>query len=128
MTGTRGLDVGQNAVISYGNAPLPELMPAPPFDCDLKRRITEAAIAISIKGTPACKKVIFKNSGGFYGTIYAPDSEIIIDNSGTFYGAIVGGNTFDIKSSTFMYIPGLFCFQDDEVLYMGIKHGSWWEE
>jgi len=91
--------------------------------------IIEAAKHISIKGTDSCTSVKLFNDGDFYGSVYAPMASVEIGNKGNFYGAVVGGSTIDIKNSgNFIYIPDLLDLPDVEVLYMGIKHGSWWEE
>ena len=98
--------------------------------------IIEAAKAISIKGTvapdgtPYCTEIQFFPNGDFYGTIYAPDADpLYIAPNGDFYGAIVGADNITLKpGGTFMFIPSLVDIEDVEVLHMGIKHGSWWEE
>lgn len=97
--------------------------------------IIEAAKSISIKGTiaadgtPLCTEIHFQPKGDFYGTIYAPDAAIEMWPVGDFYGAIVGGNSVELKpGGTYMYIPSLVETEDVEVLYMGIKQGSWWED
>ena len=97
--------------------------------------IIEAATNISIKGTvdsdgnALCEEIHFQPDGDFYGTIYAPDASIELWPNGDFYGAVVGGYDLEIKpGGSFYYIPELVNGTDVEVLYMGIKHGSWWEE
>lgn len=98
--------------------------------------IIEAASSISIKGTvaidgtPLCTDIQFFPNGDFYGTIYAPDADpLYIAPGGDFYGAIVGAGNITLKpGGTFMFIPSLVDTNDVEVLYMGIKNGSWWEE
>ena len=49
-------------------------------------------------------------------------------NSGDFYGAFVGDSSIIRNSGNFVYIKSLYDLDDVEVLYMGIKRGSWWEE
>lgn len=95
----------------------------------------EAASNITIKGTvaadgtPLCNDIHFQPTGNFYGTIYAPDASIEMWPNGNFYGAVVGGNNVEIKpGGSYYYIPSLVNTQDIEVLYMGIKYGSWWEQ
>ncbi len=95
----------------------------------------DAASRISIKGTvdsdgnPLCKNIYFSPKGDFYGTIYAPDAPIEIWPNGDICGAVVGGYSVQIKpGGSYIYIPDLIDTQDIEVLYMGIKYGSWWEE
>ena len=97
--------------------------------------IVEAATNISIKGTIAsdgtvlCNEIHFQPDGDFYGTIYAPDASIELWPNGDFYGAVVGGYDLQIKpGGSYVFIPALLDTQDVEILYMGIKYGSWWEE
>ena len=97
--------------------------------------IIKAAESISIKGTvtsdgtPLCTNIELKPDNNFYGTIYAPDASMQLEPGGDFYGAIVGAGTIELKpGGTFMFIPSLVDLLDVEVLYMGIKKGSWWEE
>ncbi len=97
--------------------------------------IIEAASSISIKGTvaadgtPLCDEIHFHPDGDFYGTIYAPDASIEMWPNGDFYGAVVGGYDVLIKpGGSYIYIPDLVNTQDIEILYMGIKYGSWWEQ
>ncbi|MBN2589346.1 MAG: pilus assembly PilX N-terminal domain-containing protein [Sedimentisphaerales bacterium] len=97
--------------------------------------IIEAASNISIKGTVdsdgnvLCDEIRFQPDGDFYGTIYAPDASIELWPNGDFYGAVVGGYDVLIKpGGSYYYVPALVNTQDLEVLYMGIKYGSWWEE
>ncbi len=45
-----------------------------------------------------CTKVIFKNSGDFYGTIYAPNAAVTIDNSADVYGSVVS-DSFMLKAT-----------------------------
>lgn len=97
--------------------------------------IIEAASSISIKGTSTadgialCDEIHFQPDGDFYGTIYAPDASIELWPNGDFYGAVIGGYSVEIKpGGSFYYIPELVDTDDVEILYMGVKYGSWWEE
>jgi hypothetical protein len=98
--------------------------------------IEEAATRISIYGTvnpvtgePYCTNIEFKPNGSFYGSIYAPEASLQLEPLNNFYGAIIGGNDVDLKpGGTYLYVASLFDFPDIEVMYMGVKHGSWWEE
>jgi hypothetical protein len=61
--------------------------------------------------------------------MYAPDASIQMWPTGNFYGAVVGGYNVEIKpGGSYIYIPALLDTGDLEVLYVGIKYGSWWEE
>ena len=53
---------------------------------------------LSIYCLDTCTKVLFKNSGDFYGTIYAPNAAVGIDNSANIYGSIVS-TSFILKNS-----------------------------
>lgn len=99
--------------------------------------IEDAARAISIMGTvdpiteiPLCTEIQFFPFNDFYGTIYAPDADpLYIAPGGDFYGAVVGADNLTLKPvGTFNFVTALYEFPDIEVMYMGIKHGSWWEE
>lgn len=116
------LDAKNGAYITYEGVPM---NPDPVVDEAL---IIEAAKAISIKGTDTCTSVNLYNSGSFYGAVYAPEAAIDIDNGAGFYGAASGRSVNIRNSGVYMYVPSLFDFPDVEVLYMGVKHGSWWEE
>jgi hypothetical protein len=100
-------------------------------------QIVDAAKAISIKGTvgplpdeiPDCTEIRFQPNDDFYGSIYAPDAAIELWPGGDFYGAVVGGNSLELKpGGTFIFVSELYDFPDIEIMYMGVKHGSWWEE
>jgi hypothetical protein len=112
-----------------------EGLPANPDPVAYKNLIIEAASSISIKGTvasngtPLCTNINLFPNGDFYGAVYAPDASLTLKPGDNFYGAIVGGNNINLQpGGTFMFIPSLVDFSDVESLYMGIKHGSWWEE
>lgn len=94
-----------------------------------------AAESISIIGTVAadgtanCTYIEFRPHNDFYGVIYAPDAFLKVAPDGDIYGAIVGGMEIELlPGGTFMYIPSLIDLPNVEVLYMGVKHGSWYEE
>jgi hypothetical protein len=98
--------------------------------------IIEAASSISIKGTvapdgtPLCTEIQFFPHSDFYGSIYAPDADhLYIAPHSDFYGAVVGSDDITIKpGGVFMFIPSLTNIGDQEILYVGLKQGSWWEE
>jgi len=119
------LDVKSGCDIIYGDTP---------HVTDAE--IIEAASSTSIKGTvapdgtPLCTDINFRPGSDFYGTIYAPDADpLYIAPNGAFYGAIIGSNNITLKpGGDFMFIPSLTDIGDEEVLYVGLKQGSWWEE
>ena len=117
-----------------------DLVPGPPYtlpqDTDVNG-VIETGLSVSILGTsdmstdpatPLCTSILLQPKDDFYGTIYAPDASLTLKPNGNFYGAVVGGNTIDMyPGEGFVFIPALFDWADVEELYMGIKHGSWWE-
>jgi len=119
------MDVKPGADIIYGDTP---------HVTDAE--IIEAASSIRIKGTvdpdgiPLCTEIQFSPNSDFYGSIYAPDaSPLSIAPNGNFYGAVVGSNDITINpGGTFMFIPSLVNIGDEEILYVSLKQGSWWEE
>jgi len=51
--------------------------------------------------------IIFKNSGAFYGAVYAPNADIRIDNGAGVYGSFVGTNFIMRNSGLFRYDEAL---------------------
>jgi hypothetical protein len=91
--------------------------------------IIEATKSLTLKGTESCTSIVLKNSGDFYGLIYAPQAYTEVRNSGDFYGAIISSDEVRISNSGDFYYGGtLFDFPSSETIYMGLKHGSWWED
>jgi hypothetical protein len=119
------MDVKPGADIIYGDTP---------HVTDAE--IIEAASSITIKGTvapdgtPLCTDIQFSPNSDFYGIIYAPDADpLYLAPGSNFYGAVVGSTNLTLKpSGDFMFIPSLTNMGDEEVLYVGLKQGSWWEE
>ena len=96
--------------------------------------ITEAASSTCIRGTvasdgtPLCFNVDFRPEHDFYGTLYAPDAALVLEPGGNFCGAITARNIILKPQGTFIYIPSLASVNDEDMLHMGVKSGSWWEE
>jgi hypothetical protein len=63
---------------------------------------TKDARKLSIYGQAGTQSITLKNSGQFYGTLYAPKTDIVFHNSLEFHGAIIG-NTFEQKQSANFY-------------------------
>jgi hypothetical protein len=59
---------------------------------------TADSLNLGIYCLDTCTKVIFKNSGNFYGTIYAPNAAVTIDNSADIYGSVVA-DSFTLKAT-----------------------------
>lgn len=123
------LYLGDSLEAKNGSSITHEIIPDPLILPDHESEVEIAALSISIKGTETCDSIILKNSGDFYGSIYAPDAYVEIRNSGDFYGALIGGGQLKLyNSGNFIFVTALYELGDVEVLYMGIKKGSWWEE
>lgn len=91
--------------------------------------IIEAAKSLTIYGTETCTDIEFNNGADLYALISAPFADIRMKNSGNFYGAVVASNSFMLDAfGNFYFVAGLFNFPPIEILEMGIKPGSWWEE
>lgn len=107
----------------YGKVPDSTWVP------DYENFIIEAAKSLTIYGTETCKDIEFNNGADLYALISAPFAGIRMKNSGDFYGAVIASNSFMMdNSSNFYFVAGLFDFPPIEILEMGIKPGSWWEE
>ena len=57
---------------------------------------------LSIYCLDTCTKILFMNSGDFYGTIYAPNAAVGINNSANIYGSIVS-DSFILKNSGMIF-------------------------
>ncbi len=68
---------------------------------------TEEPRNLQIYGLPDCEMIHFINSADFYGTIYAPDTDLHLDNSVKFYGAAVGNTVLLDNSIEFYYDASL---------------------
>ena len=58
---------------------------------------------MKIFGLDTCTIVDFKNSGSFYGAIYAPNADVHFYNSVTVYGAVVGKSFTQDVNANFFY-------------------------
>jgi Tfp pilus assembly protein PilX len=58
---------------------------------------------LKIYGLDTCQIIDFKNSGTFYGAIYAPNADIHLYNSFTVYGAVVGKSFTQDVNANFYY-------------------------
>lgn len=58
---------------------------------------------LKIFGLDTCTNIDFKNSGSFYGAIYAPNADIHFYNSVTVYGSIVGDSFTQDAAANFYY-------------------------
>ncbi len=58
---------------------------------------------LKIYGLDTCTNIDFKNSGTFYGAIYAPDADIHLYNGFNVYGAVVGKSFTQDVDANFFY-------------------------
>ncbi|MHC4286622.1 MAG: DUF7305 domain-containing protein, partial [Planctomycetota bacterium] len=65
--------------------------------------LTKDPTKLQIFGLDTCKNMDFKNSGTFYGAIYAPDADIHLFNSFNLYGAVVGKSFSQDMNANFYY-------------------------
>jgi hypothetical protein len=65
--------------------------------------LTKDPTKLQIFGLDTCTNMDFKNSGTFYGAIYAPDADIHLFNSFNLYGAVVGKSFSQDMNANFYY-------------------------
>jgi hypothetical protein len=65
--------------------------------------LTKDPAKLQIYGLDTCANMDFKNSGTFYGAIYAPDADIHLYNSFNLYGAVVGKSFTQDMNANFYY-------------------------
>ncbi len=65
--------------------------------------LTKDASKLKIFGLDTCEALDFKNSGSFYGAIYAPTADIHLYNSVQMYGAVVGKSFIQDVYADFHY-------------------------
>ena len=74
---------------------------------------------------PACRKAVIKNSGDFYGLIYAPDTAVTFDNGANSYGSMIADSFILKNSGTFFYDASLRnCTVFDELVRFTIARWS----
>ncbi len=82
---------------------------------------------LKIFGLDTCTSIIMKNSGDFYGAIYAPNADLVLHNGGSVQGSFVGDN-FEMKNSgTFIYDCDLGDVGIDDMA-ASFSVFRWWEE
>ena len=65
--------------------------------------LTKDPKKLKIYGLDTCANIDFKNSGTFYGAVYAPNADIHLYNSFTLYGAVVGKSFTQDVNANFYY-------------------------
>jgi len=74
----------------------------------------------------SCENMRFKNSGDFYGAIYAPNADVVMDNSANIYGSVISKSFDQRNSGTFNYDVTLRDVSiNDEAVYFTITN---WHE
>ena len=80
---------------------------------------------LKIYGLDTCAAVDFKNSGAFYGAIYAPEADIRLHNGVKIYGAMVGKSFIQDVNADFYYDMSLREVDPTEIgVHMVIKRWS----
>jgi hypothetical protein len=83
------------------------------------------ATKLKIFGLENCITIDIKNSGDFYGAIYAPNAVLTIYNSGAAYGGFVGKDLYTKDSAVFYFDARLLQGADDPAFF---SLDRWWEE
>ena len=87
--------------------------------------LTQNPKKLKIYGLDTCTNIDFKNSGTFWGAIYAPDADIHLYNSFNLYGAVVGKSFTQDMNANFYYDTSLRIVDPLEIgVYMVIKRWS----
>lgn len=83
------------------------------------------ATRLKVFGTPDCLSIIIKNSGDFWGAVYAPGAHLEIKNSGATYGGFIG-ESLEMKHSAEFYFDVRLALEYEDPAYFGIDR--WWEK
>ncbi|MBN2181286.1 MAG: hypothetical protein JW715_05180 [Sedimentisphaerales bacterium] len=83
------------------------------------------AARMKIYGSENCTKVEIKNSGDFWGAIYAPNAALEIKNTGDYIGSFIG-SSIDVKNSGQLIFDATLSNPVEEPSYFSIQR--WWEE
>jgi len=87
--------------------------------------LTQDPKKLKIFGLDTCTNIDFKNSGIFYGAIYAPDADIHLYNGFNVYGAVVGKSFSQDVNANFFYDMDLREIDISEIgVHMVIKRWS----
>jgi choice-of-anchor A domain-containing protein len=86
---------------------------------------TMDAKQLKIYGLDTCTSIDFKNSGTFYGALYAPNADILLRNGAQVYGAMVGKSFTQVVSGNFHYDMSLREVDPSDIgVHMVIKRWS----
>ena len=86
------LYLGGNLIIDYGG---------------LINNLSKDTHKLTIYGLDTCTNIDFKNSGTFYGAIYAPNADVRLHNSVQMYGAVVSNSFIQDVNADFYYDASL---------------------
>ncbi|KPJ68231.1 MAG: hypothetical protein AMJ43_00640 [Coxiella sp. DG_40] len=87
--------------------------------------LTTVPKQLKVFGLETCTNIDFKNSGTFYGAIYAPNSDIRLHNGVTVYGAMVGKSFLQDVNANFYYDMSLREAAPHEIgVYLVVKRWS----
>jgi choice-of-anchor A domain-containing protein len=87
--------------------------------------LTKDPKKLKIFGLDTCTNIDFKNSGTFWGAVYAPDADIHLYNSFNLYGAVVGKSFLQDMNANFYYDMSLREIDPQEIgVQMVIKRWS----
>jgi hypothetical protein len=87
--------------------------------------LTKDPEKLKIFGLDTCASMDFKNSGTFYGAIYAPDADVHLFNSFELYGAVVANSFYQDMNANFYYDMNLREVDPTMIgVYMVIKRWS----
>jgi hypothetical protein len=87
--------------------------------------LTKDPKKFKIYGLDTCTNIDFKNSGSFYGAIYAPEADIHLYNGFNVYGAMVGNSFIQDVDASFNYDMDLREVDPHEIgVHMVIKRWS----
>jgi hypothetical protein len=89
--------------------------------------LTENPRNLMIYGLDSCENMLFKNSGSFYGTIYARNANVVMYNSAEVHGAVVA-NSVELKNSANLNYDASLrdADEDDQLVRFVIRR--WQEE
>jgi hypothetical protein len=87
--------------------------------------LTKDPTKLQIYGLDTCASLDFKNSGTFYGAVYAPNADVHLYNSFTLYGAVIANSFTQDMNANFFYDMNLREVDPTMIgVYMVIKRWS----
>ncbi len=87
--------------------------------------LTKDPTKLQIYGLDTCASLDFKNSGTFYGAVYAPNADVHLYNSFTLYGAVIANSFTQDMNANFYYDMNLREVDPTMIgVYMVIKRWS----